>query len=50
MANAAIVVGISDYAGSRYHLNGADKDALRFADWAVTEAGVDLSHWSEPQK
>ena len=40
MSAHAIVIGIDHYARPEWQLNGAVRDALRFAAWATTTGGV----------
>ena len=37
----AIVIGIDGYTKPEWRLNGAVRDAIDFARWAVTGGGVD---------
>ncbi len=40
MARRALIIGIDGYASEAWRLGGAVRDALAFAEWAVTAGGV----------
>lgn len=40
MARHALIIGIDNYANEAWRLGGAVRDALAFAQWAVTAGGV----------